>query len=978
MPHVGRQWQGAIESLTDKKFDPDALKNFFAKPVPIPAYESQRRKIFEMDAPNPLAFTSSRALQSTSLNASQLAEKARLEQKIATLERNLREANDANSVARATAVANKAANDEVHNAERETQRAQMAEKIARNTLDDPHRQSKISGSANAEIQDMVKLQQEQEHSTMESGKLQPLRAVEPETSQDSPANESAAAAEDENQVHAKCQRERAQLITQFQELCNATNQQHTDAKAALDAARKECRDELVELKAELKEQVHQKETAQREVQSVRNDLRVLDVRYNELYDSFDREVEAQLEETSKTNKDLHEQLQKHRQANGRTQEFRHILEKFENDLNEAKKETEKYRLEVEVEKKIENHWKDEHKSILAKLRAEEKEREIIAIERDELKDQLEKTEVTTQEIAQRRHDLQMELQKECERFSREYEPVLRDTEEQLVEYQKDTEGLIALNEGLRNDVAAKDQRINSLERDTEILRGQNRELQSQNGLFKKHKNVPRSQPVDDLVQEPPLEFLSRPNNNRSLSIASHASLADELGLDSDHSYRSSIDEGFMKAHVVFDFSRIEYTIDDAPYKPDRPHLTVAVGDADATTSRIRQDSSQEESTVGLDTGAGSPHRLQLTFGMSQHTVADIAPSQPVSPALTLSPTTVEGASPIQPSLASLAVSNISSVDSGPVQTNVAPQGLTMHVFKQSVIQIDPESGRVHVTDPHTDRVKYVNIGRREVETLLGQAMPPHQHHDSASIELPPPYNPNWVVILPKPPIQQSTASNSQRRSPLELFPASSEVWPIGDELADERAVSVATQATCPEDDNSTLVSESPSSVVKMPGIISIPHVSGSESPKPFFVFLTLPLLAIYSKSLLPVLGALLAILPTSLQLYIAINKTVSTASKRGFNPTVHYILHAVMAFFCWHYWSQVQAWEQVNGVGFGEGYGGAFDHFGPYGNGHRLLSMLSHSWISADSPLPAKAVEVIASTAGAFEGLFGLGPTPSF
>jgi hypothetical protein len=44
MPHVGRQWQGAIESLTDKKFDPDALKNFFAKPVPIPAYESQRRK----------------------------------------------------------------------------------------------------------------------------------------------------------------------------------------------------------------------------------------------------------------------------------------------------------------------------------------------------------------------------------------------------------------------------------------------------------------------------------------------------------------------------------------------------------------------------------------------------------------------------------------------------------------------------------------------------------------------------------------------------------------------------------------------------------------------------------------------------------------------------------------------------------------------------------------------------------------------
>ena len=69
-----------------------------------------------MSATNPFTFTGSRIPQSTSSNASQRAEEARLEQKIETLERNLREANDANGVARATALANKAANDKVRDA----------------------------------------------------------------------------------------------------------------------------------------------------------------------------------------------------------------------------------------------------------------------------------------------------------------------------------------------------------------------------------------------------------------------------------------------------------------------------------------------------------------------------------------------------------------------------------------------------------------------------------------------------------------------------------------------------------------------------------------------------------------------------------------------------------------------------------------------------------------------------------------------
>ncbi|KAF3034367.1 hypothetical protein E8E11_003088 [Didymella keratinophila] len=898
--------------------------------------------VLEMSAPNPFAFTGRKIPQSSSCNASSRAREASLEQKIASLERNLQEANDANGVARATAAANKAANDKVRDAERETQRAQMAERIALNALDDLRCQLKMAESANAELEEKVRLQQEQEHSTMENGKLQ----VEPETSQDSPANASAAA-EDENHVHAECQRERAELVTRFQELCNATGQQLAAKIAAFDAELKDSREELEELKAELKEQAEQKEKTQGEAQNINNKYRVLEVKYKELTDDFDKEVEARLEETNKTNKDLQDQLQKLKLANDRTQEFRHILEKYENELTEAKEETVKYKAEVEQQKKEENHLKEEHESILAKLHAEEKERETIAVERDELKNRLEKTEVTTQEIVQKRDD----LQKECETFSRKYEPALRDTQEELAELQKDTERLIALNDGLRDDVVTRDQRINSLERDTEVLRSQIGELKSQNELLKRYKNVPRSQLVDIVVQEPALEFLSRPNNNRSVSMTSQTSLADELGLDSDHSDRSSVDEDLVPEQVDFDFSQVTYIIDDAPYQPDKPNLTVAVGDAVVTTPRIRQDSLQEHSPINLVSSVGSPHRLQPPLGMSECTVADLAPIQPVNQALILSLTTVEGVSPVQPRAASLAISNISSVDSGPIETTPVPQRLTMHIFKQSVVQIDPESGRVRVTDSHADRLKYGRMGRRDIDTLLGQALSVHQHR---------------------------AALTSQRRSPLELYPASSGQWPIGDESADQHETSVATQTTCSYDDSSTLVGDSSSSIAETPDLISIPHISGSDSSTQTFMFTFLLLLAIFSKSLLPVLGLILAILSTSLQLYSLISTPAFTVSKRRISPTIHYVLHAVMAFLCWRYWSQVQAWEQVNGVGFGEGYGGAFDSFGPYGNGHRLLSILPYNWISADSPLSTKAVGVFTSTVSAFEGLIGLAPTPSF
>jgi hypothetical protein len=917
-----------------------------------------------MAAPNSFAFTGSRNSQSNPSDVNLRAKLARNEREIATLQRDLREANDANGVART----NKAANNKVDDAQRETQRVQMAERIARNALDDLRYQLKMAESANAELEEKVKLQQE--HSRMENGELQ----VEPETSQDSPANASAAA-DNPIDMHAKCQCERAELITQFQELCKATGRQHADEKTALDAELQKAKAELGELKADSKEEIEQKDKALAEAQSARDKLCFLKVEYAELNKDFDEQVERRVEEVSRTNKELQDKLRilekELKQVNEENGGLREENSGFKIKSSEMCDEITKLEVDLKHQEEVEKHLTENNERILLGLHDEQQGRMIVTAERDELKEQLVETGKVLEVTSQRRDA----LQEECETSRGEYEDVIEETQEQLAEFQKDAERLVALNEGLRNDIAAKVQCIDRLERGIEVLKSQNEELKSENELLKKPKNASRSQSVNNLVQGPAPDFTSRPNNNRSVSMASHTSLADELGLDSDHSDRSSIDEGFMPKHAEFDFSQVEYIFDDAPYQPVKPHLTVAVGDAVTTAQRIRQDSPQEHSLVDHVSSTSSPHRLQPLCGVSECTVADFAPSQPVNPALTMSLTTAETVVPIQPRSALLAVSNITSVESGTFETGPVPQQLTMHVFKQSVIQIDPESGRVCVTDPYADRMKYENIGRR-AETLLRQTMSAHQNRDDTGMEPPPPYYSNWVTIgLPQYPVQHRAVSAPQRRSPLDFYPASAGQWPIGDESADQRAASVATQTVDAASESSTVADDSPSSVAMKPCTVSYTRASGLDLSMKTSVLLLLFILTICSTRLLPVLEFLLAIPSTLLQIYFALYKPVPIASRTGLDPKIHYVLHAVMAFYCWRFWIQVHAWEQVNGVGYGEGFGSAYDNFGPYGNGHPLLSMLPYNWVSADSHLPAK---VIASTASAFEGVLGLGPTPSF
>lgn len=110
---------------------------------------------------------------------------------------------------------------------------------------------------------------------------------------------------------------------------------------------------------------------------------------------------------------------------------------------------------------------------------------------------------------------------------------------------------------------------------------------------------------------------------------------------------------------------------------------------------------------------------------------------------------------------------------------------------------------------------------------------------------------------------------------------------------------------------------------------------------------------------------------------VALNKGLSL-------PNLHIlaILVAILSVYCYYLYQQLRAWELANGDGFIGGSGSHNDRYTPYGNGHLLLAyfqrMVPGKWVSADSPFPSKAVDMMTGVASAFEGLVGLAPTPYF
>jgi hypothetical protein len=921
----------------------------------------------------------------------------------ATLQRELRDANDANGVARAIAACQAACRDKVNEAQRETTRAQMAERIARDIANELRNTLIMAQGSTANQEEVVKLEERQEQSPTENGKPQ----VESATDRGLPANAPDTAG-DINDIHAECQRDRVELIKEFQNLCLTIRGEHADQIAALQAANDKLEaanrtnsswiktlEDIVTDKTErleeLQKEVQQNAQAVELAESLKYKLHSREAELEQLLE--ERAVENAAE-TSKINEQQQKQLQSvESPLKAEIRDLKYEIEQYENELDEKRSENNTLQLALGDQKKVEKHLNETNEHLLADLQDERHQRRSLAIERDEFEVQLAETRGILQGTAQREAD----LERKFESFRKEFESAAEGVAQQQLTLREEVESLNTQMGEHASDVATRDQRIDTLQRENKALKAQNGVLKSQNEMLEESKKVSLSQLANNSARESALGFTPRPNNNRSVSMASHISLAEELGFDDDRSDRSSSEDEYMTQHFELNLSEVKY-VSTAPRELAKPQLTVSVRDAVATTPRIRQDSPLEHSPV--DT-------IQPSLDEFEHTVADFAPTPPVDPVLALFGMTVGSLSLIEPKPASLAVSNITSLDCGPIEAQAtsteqllqvhveeasnfapvepaslaapSPQQLTMHVFNHSTISVDPESRSVIIADPHTDRARSICDSSKDRLGLLPPENLPHQH----DIPIQPPahlkHDCSSSSRMDSNISRGDSTSSRRKRSPFKQYPRNTKlsnahdldmrtgVWPCRDVLTTSNPRATIDIEPVPD--------------ATIPWGVPTMQKKVSKSSAHILVALLILLLGAFSTSRLPNFLVLFEILLTSLLLHSALYKPVSVTSRNLLDPRVHYILNALLvplAFFCWRVWNQVHAWEHANGVGFGEGFGGAYDDSGPYGNGHYILSKLPLNWVSADSHLPARAVGVITSTVSAFEGLIGLRPTPSF
>ncbi|KAF1925753.1 uncharacterized protein M421DRAFT_423308 [Didymella exigua CBS 183.55] len=872
----------------------------------------------------------------------------------------------------------------------------MAERIARKMANDLLNTQKMAQGSTANPEEVVNLEEEREHSTTENGKFQ----VESETDQGHPANVSDPAG-DTNDIHVECQRDRKELIAKFEGLCYATNERHRIANNKLEAKNEELEAEKDKLhcqvqqakdgRAEAEEQLEKlREEAQRNAQELRSAssrLNTLEEEHHELLGHVEERVATGLAEarviSDRQQEDLLDAKTRLSLAIPEIQGLKHEADGCQQELIKVRSEGAKLQFDLDHQKQVEKHLSENNERLLVDLKEEQQRRQALAVKCHELAVQFAKTRQALEESEKSEAEHREALEMLQDELGSAQDGVIQ----QQQELQEQVEILATQVEEHAGQIAIRDQRIESLERDNDELM---RKLDT-----------------------------SRPVVLRSISIASHKSLAAELDINDDQSESAlSDDEDAVMEQVELELSSTHH-ISITPHEVAKPQLTVSVSDAVATPPRARQDSLLEHSPARSVSSVELPLPIRPVLDIFEDTVADFAPDWPANPALPFSGTTAKSLSSIDVEPTSLVDPDITNADYEPIEADVtggmqmvqthleetsifapaepAPalspafQRLTMHVFKQSVFQVDPKSGRVCVTDPHTDRVKYGEI-RRCLEPNARPATSAHESGHLMSMEPPLAYKRgSWEEVpIPESLAQPRVASKSRTRCLIYPFPTSlkrtdardldvrTSQWPIEEESTHELAASPATLATS---DLTTTVDIWPISTATSPGIVSTTQKKGSARSMQILVLLLMLVVGVHSAALLAFLLAFFGVLLTSLELYTALYKPVSSTSRKELDSKLHYLLHALtvlLVFFCWRFWTQVHAWEQVNGVGFGEGFGSAHDDFGPYGDGHFLLSRLPLNWVSADSHLPAKAVEIIVSTASALEGLVGLEPTPSF
>ena len=640
---------------------------------------------------------------------------------------------------------------------------------------------------------------------------------------------------------------------------------------------------------------------------------------------------SRLEDAKTANSKLQEELFKTQKE---IWQMKEEADETEKDLKDMRKINERLDHDLEYEKHVVADLSATNDNLVADLAAKEIQWRSLTRERDDFQFQLAEALLALKE----REESEVEARNEFEQFKAE-------TEQAAL-------GLSVHNEGLQVDIDTITKQVDEHERIVAIK-------DECIAILEREKDALEIELREEKVQRLSNADIPRPPTYRSVSSVSHQSLGEELGGLSDAEFDDEAADGlsdveeFISEGVDFDLSGVCEIVNIVPCSIAAPKMTLSIRDAVSIepqhTEPLLLGYSSIRDISSIEPFQPATPMLSMCIAM----VADFSPREPGTPELSTLVETVRCLSPIELWPAPLAASSIiSTVDYAPVEPTaltvpliLGSQKHSAHVIEHtdfslrpstrdvianehqrfSVHHTMPKYGHKDLTNPENSDLKNCcsckcGLSHNDLSRRNSCMISPHNdlvHKKSAPQELFPPKLLNTAGCMSSSLGSESSGTIRHRHGFIDPF------------------------GRLPKPSNSN----------NLENVLSIWPIEEKTLEQPFSSEGSSPCIPL---------------------------RSCTTTPKKRFSHFIHYFLHALfvlVSLHCWYIRNKLYAWEYANGVGYSEGYGNTHDRYGPYGNGHVLLSMLPLNLLSADSPLPLKAVDFITKTFNAFEGWIGYGPT---
>ncbi|KAL1602319.1 hypothetical protein SLS59_005009 [Nothophoma quercina] len=926
------------------------------------------------------------------------SELARSKQSNASLHREIQDLKDANGLARALAAAKKG----VQEAQREVKRAQIAERVAREAL--------------TSVNDTRRMEEEERNKLESSEDVEMLRKqlVESRTLN--------------GNLHDE-------LETCKDDLANVRRRLDEANQTFDDRLRTEL-EEVTKTIVELQKQLYE---ATDQIGGVATDYSSYDDALQDYKKDFEETFHAELEEAKKSKETLEIELQqvsaRLRDARTDLQRLEEHTGEAAKEVEALRKRNAELEKTLEFQKNIEIELSETNESLAIDLNTKKAERNALADDRNDLEVQLAEVMLALKDS----RESEAEAHNELEQLKAETELAVNEISEHVMGLQADIDTNARFHSDHEHTVAVKDARIEHLEHEIEALKEEleNRPTYTSNNQDVDRPAARRN--ISMLSQKSiseELEGLSDADFEEDVSVDAHSDFEEPANSFVDlqlSNVREIVSLVPQKApapaltvsvnDAVFtmperrdsghDYSPISDISSIDPIQPAAPRLTLH----DSIVADLQPFQSAAPTCSLFHNAVGcisptEPIAVPLAHSVI-HPALDYAPVDTISmpskspaPTLSLSEHTVQSSSPSEPKLTPLRLSSISSsLDCAPIERVNHPAELTALTLSlsdltlRSVRPSEPRLAPLYLSS--VDDILDYN----PIEPVISVAATVNKAselsmclHETLSY---PPVEPSTLNLHAAPehqtlsihltedagfnidPVDGSIIIKRYRTNPVEFkfhhMASKSTRKDKGDRKNKQsRGSDRSSQSPVPTHEL-TIDPERRVSVANSDSTILIPL---KRSP----IDSVLGLSKLSDPDTLDQLSAQWPVadgepLKKTMTAYTPRATPAAapvTAEGKGSFSFFHWLWHPVLVpliAYCWVLSSKLSAWESANGVGFGEGYGGAMDRHDSYGNYillHMVARMLPQNLLSADSPLPFKAVEVITSTKSA------VGPMPAY